>query len=132
MLEKILTPSVEYREESDLRAEVLGIGRDGAQRLAGRSKQNVVDALLVLKGNDRNRLRYREDHMEVLSVEKFGSTVLQPLSASQRLAFGAVAITARVVTDALVVTAIAALDVTAKCRGSTQLDCAHDATLCGA
>jgi hypothetical protein len=28
MMEKILTPRVEYCEESDLRAEVLGIGRD--------------------------------------------------------------------------------------------------------
>ncbi len=129
---KILTPRVEHRKESDLRAQVLGVGRDGAQCLARRSKQSVVDARFVLKCDGRNRLRYGEDHMEVLSVEKFGSTVLQPLSASQRLAFWAVAITARVVTDAPVITAIAVLDMTTKCRGATQLDCAHDATLCGA
>jgi hypothetical protein len=41
-----------------------------------------------------------------------------------------VAVTAAVVEDALVVTAIAALDVTTKCCGSTQFDRAHDAPLC--
>jgi hypothetical protein len=98
MMMKILTPRVEHRKESDLRAQVLGVGRDGAQCLARRSKQSVVDARFVLKCDGRNRLRYGEDHMEVLSVEKFGSTVLQPLSASQRLAFWAVAISIALMT----------------------------------
>jgi hypothetical protein len=48
------------------------------------------------------------------------------------LTFWAVAITARVITDALVVTAITVLDVAAERRGSTQLNGAHDATLCSA
>jgi hypothetical protein len=39
---------------------------------------------------------------------------------------------ARVVTNALMIASIAALDVTAKRRGSTQGNCAHDATLRGA
>ena len=68
MMEKILAPSVEHREKPDLCTQVLGVGRDGAQRLADRPEQNVVDAVLVLKCNDRNRLRDGEDHMEVLSV----------------------------------------------------------------
>jgi hypothetical protein len=70
--------------------------------------------------------------MEILGVEKLGSTIIQPLGASQRLAFWAVAITARIITDALVVTAITVLDVATKRRGSTQLNGAHDATLCSA
>jgi hypothetical protein len=70
--------------------------------------------------------------MEILGVEKLGSTIIQPLGASQRLTFWAVAITARIITDALVVTAITVLDVAAKRRGSTQLNGAHDATLCSA
>jgi NADH:ubiquinone oxidoreductase subunit E len=67
-----------------------------------------------------------------LGVEKLGSTIIQPLGASQRLALWAVAITARIITDALEVTAIAVLDVATKCRSSTQLNGAHDATLCSA
>ena len=39
---------------------------------------------------------------------------------------------ARIITDALVVTAITMFDVTTKRRGSTQLNGAHDATLCSA
>jgi hypothetical protein len=43
-----------------------------------------------------------------------------------------VPIATTVETDALVVTAIALLDMTTKCSCSAQLDCTHDATLCGA
>lgn len=71
MLKKSLTPSMKHREESDLRAQMLGVRRDGAQRLAGGPEQNAVDDLLVLKGNGCNGLRYGEDHMKILGVEKF-------------------------------------------------------------
>ena len=70
--------------------------------------------------------------MKILGIEKLGSTVFQPLGARQRLAFWAVAVSTTVVADALVVTAIAALDVPTKRRSSTQLNGAHDATLCSA
>ena len=132
MVKKSLAPSVEYREESDLSAKMLGVSRNGAQRLARGPKQNVVDDLLVLKGNGGDGLRQGEDHVKILSVEELGSTVFQPLGARQRLAFWAVAIAAAVVADAPVVTAIAAFDMTTKRRCSTELDRAHDATLCGA
>jgi len=36
-----------------------------------RPEQNAVDDLLVLKGNSCNGLRYGEDHMKILGVEKF-------------------------------------------------------------
>ena len=78
---KRLAPGVEHCEESDLCAQMLGISRDGAQRLAGSPEQNVVDDLLVLQGNGGKRLRYSEDHMKILGVEKFGLTVFQPLGA---------------------------------------------------
>jgi len=71
MVKKSLTPSMKHREESDLRAQMLGVSCDGAQRLAGGPEQNAVDDLLVLKGNSCNGLRYGEDHMKILGVEKF-------------------------------------------------------------
>jgi hypothetical protein len=83
MVEKSLSPGMEHREESDLRAQMLGIGRNGAQCLAGRPEQNVVDDVLILKGNGCDWLRDSEDHMEILGVEKLGSTIIQPLGASQ-------------------------------------------------
>src|ERR1700730_7506184 len=125
-------PRVQHREESDLRPQMLGIGRNGTQCLAGRPEQDVVDDVLILKSNRCDWLRHSEDHMEILGVEKLGSTIIQPLGASQRFAFWAVAITARIITDALVVTAITVLDVAAKRCGATELNGAHDATLCSA
>src|ERR1017187_3488292 len=58
VVEKSLSPCVEYREESDLRPQMLGIGRNGAQCLAGRPEQNVVDDVLILKGNGCDWLRH--------------------------------------------------------------------------
>ena len=111
---------------------MLGVSRNGAQRLSGSSEQNVVDDLLVLQGNGGDGLRYGEDHVKILGVEKLGSAVFQPLGASERLAFWAVAITTTIVADPLVVTAIAVLDMTTKCRCAALFDRAHDATLSSA
>ena len=52
-----LAPGMEHGEESDLGAQVLGVSCDSAQRLGGRSEQNVVDDLLVLKSNGGDGLR---------------------------------------------------------------------------
>jgi hypothetical protein len=54
-----------------------------------------------LQGNGRYGLRYDEDHVKILGVEKPGSTVLQPLSASQRLALWAMAIPTTIITNPL-------------------------------
>ena len=83
MVEKSLSPGMEHREESDLRAQMLGIGRNGAQRLADGPEQNVVDDVLILQSNGRDWLRQSEDHMKILGVEKLRSTIIQPLGASQ-------------------------------------------------
>jgi hypothetical protein len=53
----------------------------------------------------------------------------QPPGTSQRLALWAMSIAAAIEADALVVAAIALLDMTTKCSCSAQLDCTHDATL---
>jgi hypothetical protein len=111
---------------------LLGVSRNGAQCLGGSPEQNVVDALLVLEGKGGDGLRYSEDDVKILGIEKLGSTVFQPLGARQRLAFWAVAVSTTVVADALVVTAIAALDMTTKCCRAAQFDRVHDATLCSA
>jgi hypothetical protein len=85
---------------------------------------------LFLKGHSGDGLRHGEDHMKIWGVEKLGLTGFQPLGTRQRLAFWTVAIATAAVENALVVTAIATLDVTPKCCGSTQFDRTHGATLC--
>ncbi len=88
-----------------------------------------LGSALVLKGDRCNGLRQREDHVEILGIEKLSATVLQPPGTSQRLALWAMSIAAAIEADALVVAAIALLDMTTKCSCSAQLDCTHDATL---
>ena len=62
VLEKSLSPGMEHREESELRAQMLGVGRNGAQRLADGSEQNVVDDVLILQCNGCDWPRQSEDH----------------------------------------------------------------------
>ena len=40
---------MEHGKESDLGAQMLGVSRDGAQRLSGSPEQNVVDVLFILE-----------------------------------------------------------------------------------
>ena len=50
MVKESLAPGMEHCEESDLRTQMLGVSRNGAQCLGASPEQNVVDALLVLEG----------------------------------------------------------------------------------
>ena len=68
--------------------------------------------------------------MELLDVgEQFGLPVFQPLRSGERLALGTMAISARVVGDALMATGIALFDVAAEGGGATPFDGAHGAQL---
>ena len=60
------------------------------------------------------------------------ATCSKTRSARRQLPITGSAHKTTIVADALVVTVIAALDMTTKCRSSTQFDRAHDATLCNA
>ena len=122
---------MEHGEKTGLCTQVLWVGSDGAHCLTRRPEQNVIDMLLVLIGEGRDRPWYRKDQMKVRHREKLGLTILKPFGFSHRLAFWTMAIAATVIADALVVTPIALLDVTAECCRSTQLDRAHDAPLLG-
>src|SRR5215831_7201095 len=130
-MQQILSPGVEHGEEANLRTQVLGIGGNGAQRLAHRPEQNIVGELFILMGDCRDAIGHGKDDVEILRPEKFRSTVFQPFSASQRLTLWAMPIATTIVSDALVVTLVALLDVTTKRCRSTQLDRRHEATLCG-
>src|SRR3954470_22638518 len=85
MVQQVLSPGMEHREEADLSAQMPGVGRDRAQGLGRRAEQDAVDDLLVLVSDGGDFLRYREDDVEVLGVEDLGAAILQPLGAGQRL-----------------------------------------------
>ena len=92
MMKQILSPTMEYGEEADFGAQMLGIGGDGGQGLGGGAEQNAVDHLLVLVGDGGDLFGQGKDDMEILRVEKFGGSILDPLRARQRLAFWAMSI----------------------------------------
>ncbi len=65
MVQQVLSPGVEDAEEANLRAQVLGVGRDFEERRsAGMEEQTVKDAL-VLIGERSQWVRQGEDHMNV-------------------------------------------------------------------
>ena len=122
MMEQALPPGVQYTQKANLRAQMFWIGGDLTQRLRHRPEQDVENHLLVLKGNDFDRLGQREYLLVVGHIEQFRPTVLQPLSACESLALWTAFVTTRVVPDTLMAAFAALLDVTAKRSGPAILD----------
>jgi hypothetical protein len=116
-------------EETDLRSEMLGIGRDGSHRFSRGLEEDAVDYLLVLVGH-RGDLRWHgKDHVKIRNLQEFGLAILDPLRPGQRLTFGAMSIRATVVAIPLMATLIALLQVATEGRRAAVLDGAHDAPL---
>ena len=120
---------MKHGEKADLSPQVFGISGDSAQSLRGSPEQNAIELSLVLVGDCCNLFRYGEDQVEVLGVQQFGLAILEPLSTSERLAFWAVSIGARVVSVTLMAALITLLQVTAEHRSPADLDSSHDTAL---
>jgi hypothetical protein len=132
-------------------AELSHAGRDRRRnsplllRASLSSEQNLLpgahhalcaDPIGLLKvpwiGDRGNLFRNGKHNVEVLAIEKFGLTALDPLSASQRLTFRTVAISARPVANTLVAALIALFDLAPESRCAADLDRSHGAPLrCG-
>src|SRR6516165_173378 len=125
-----LSPTMEYGKEADFSSQMFGIGSDGGQGLGCRTKQNVVDDLLVLVSDGSDLFGDGEDDMKVVCRENFGHSLLDPLRTREGLALGAMAICAAVVARPLVITGVAAFEMTAESCGATHLDRSHDTPLC--
>ena len=80
---QILPPGMEYSDEADLRAQVLGSSGDRTQGLGGSVKQDVVDHGLILVRDRGDRLGQRKDHMEVVNGKEVGLAIFQPLRTDQ-------------------------------------------------
>ena len=129
MVEQILPPCVQDGEESDFCTQMLRIGGDDAQRLGCCTKKNVVDDLLVIKGDGGDLFWQREDNVKIGGVEHLGLAVLNPLGANQRLTLTTVPVSAGVVPDALVAALVTLFHVATESGSPAGLDRAHDATL---
>src|SRR5271169_2493012 len=97
MKKQILSPTVQYREETDLGAQIFGIGSDGGQGLGRGSEQNAVDEIFVLVCNGGDLFGEREDDVKIVGLEDFRFPIFEPFRPRQRLAFGAMSIAAAIV-----------------------------------
>jgi hypothetical protein len=89
-------------------------------------KQDIQGDIFVGQYNGVKLMWQGEYQVEVTAGQQFCFSVIEPFFLCQRLAFGAMAVTAGVVSDVFKCTLVASLNMTTK-RGSTAyLDMVHD------
>ena len=86
MSEQILSPGVQNGEETDLGAQVLGVGGNLKQRLCASPEQQVIDDALVLQRQAGELMGQREDDVKVAHVEQLFRSGIQPSVAGIGLA----------------------------------------------
>src|ERR1700688_841043 len=92
-------PRMQDQWYTDLRAEMLRVGSDGAQRLRSNLEQQVVDQRLVVVGDGTDRRRQGEHHMVVVQRQQVGLARLEPAPRGAGLALRAMPIATGVVAD---------------------------------
>jgi len=101
---------------------MLRVSRDGLQSLGGGLEQDGVDHRLVAKAKVTDRCRQREHQMVILDRQQIGLACFEPAMSRTALALGAVAVTAGVVSNLLMLTGRTAQYMTAECRTTTSLN----------
>jgi len=119
------SPGVQHQGRANLRAQMLGVGGDGEQRLGSEVEQQAVDQSLVLVGELGDRRGQREDHMVVLDRQQIGLTRLEPAPRGTRLALRAVPVAAGVVGDLNLLAGLATQDMSTEQRATALLDSRH-------
>ena len=92
---EVLTPGVKHGQEADCRAQVLGVRRDGQQRLGHCPEENAVDSPGILQRQAGDLLRQGKHHVEILYRQQFGLPFGQPLGAGRALTLRATPISTR-------------------------------------
>jgi len=129
MMLEILTPAVQNGGDADVGAEMLGIGRNGGERLGCRCEQQPINLGLVLVGDRADCGWQREHHVEVRHWQQLDLARCKPRLSGRPLAFGTMPIAAGVIGDARERAVLAALDMTAESCSAADLDRGHDAPL---
>ena len=96
---ELLIPGVQYAEETDLGAKMLGIEGHLEQSFGAGVEQEIVDHFLVLQSEWRQFTRQSENDMHVRGGQQLAAARLQPTVAGIALAFWTMAIATRVVRD---------------------------------
>ena len=117
-----LAPCVQHGEEAEPGAQPFGIGPHLQQRLRHGAKQNAVDHALVLQGQRPKFAWKRENHVRVGNRQNVFGAGRKPLVPFPRVAFGTVAVAARLVFDHLMRAVVALLYELAECGGAARTD----------
>ena len=102
--------------------EMSGIGRDLAERHRARLEQPGVQAGTIPIGERQERMRQREDDVDIRHVEQVALACVEPALPGLRLALRTVAIATRVIGDGLMAAGATGVDVPAERRGATARD----------
>ena len=122
MMLETLPPRVEHHEPANSGAEAFRIRRDPQQRLRGRPKQEVVDDALVGERQARQRLRHREDDMDVADGQELRFPGRHPGVPRGGQAPGTMAVPAAVVREGRLRTLLTSIAVPTERRGAALRD----------
>src|SRR5438552_17546014 len=99
MVRQRRAPSMQDQGHANLRAEMLRVGGDGAQRLRGELEQQVIDHRLVVVGDGADRRRQGEHQVVIVQRQEVGLPGLEPTARGTCLALRAMPVAAGVVGD---------------------------------
>ena len=117
MLLELPPPRVEDGHATDLGPEVLGIARDVKEGLRHGAKEQAVERARIGEDEWAEVLRQGKNGVFVRRIEDFALSVGQPGGSGHALAFGAAAVTTRVIRESLMATGVTAGFVAAQgCR----------------
>ena len=129
MADQRLPPRVKNAEDPDLGAQMSGIGRDLAERRRARLEQPGVQAGTIPIAERQERMRQREDDVDIRHVEQVALACVEPALPRLRLTLRTVPIATRVIGDGLMAAGATRVDVPAERGGATARDRAEHRSL---
>jgi hypothetical protein len=122
MMRQRRAPSVQHQRRADLRAQMLGIGGDGAQSFGRDIKQQAIDHGLVVIRDFTDRRRQGEYDMVIRDREEFTLPFFEPAARGTGLALRTMPVAARVIRYIGVFAVLAGKHMSTQCRAAALLD----------
>ena len=84
MMQQVLSPGMQYGEETDFRAAVLRVPCDGGERFRRGPKQDVVNLFPVVICDARDRFGHGENHVKVFGRQQLRLARFHPFRPRRR------------------------------------------------
>ena len=129
MPDKGLAPRVEDAQEADRGAQVSRVGGDFEEGGGARAEEEVIEQRAIAAAQGLERVRQREDHVDVRDGKQLALPRGEPAFPGLRLALRTVPVATRVVRDRPMPAGTTLIEMAAQCRGPTPLERAQDSAL---